>query len=88
MSSLFLRQGFQESSSAGPFEDDTTMGMGKAPLVMIYESQFLEYQSQRDTNNPASRACDRTHHTGRVCGPCPPRFSNPSKKKEPPTSFR
>ena len=49
---LFLRQGFQESSSAGPFEDYTTMGMGKAPLVMIYESQFLEFQSKRAQPNP------------------------------------
>lgn len=51
VSSLFLRQGLQESSSAGPFEDYTTMGVGKAPLVMIYESQFLEYQSKRTTPN-------------------------------------
>ncbi|SAI69712.1 Uncharacterised protein [Bordetella ansorpii] len=51
LSSLFLRQGFQESSSAGPFEDYTTMGIGKAPLVMIYESQYLEYQSKRPTPN-------------------------------------
>jgi hypothetical protein len=51
VSSLFLRQGLQESSSAGPFEDYTTMGMGKAPLVMIYESQFLEYQSKRQKPN-------------------------------------
>jgi hypothetical protein len=49
---LFLRQGFQESSSAGPFEDYTTMGMGKAPLVMIYESQFLEHQFKRAQPNP------------------------------------
>jgi hypothetical protein len=41
---LFLRQGYQESSSAGPFEDYTTIGMGKSPLVMIYEAQFLEYE--------------------------------------------
>jgi hypothetical protein len=52
LSSLFLRQGLQESSSAGPFEDYTTMGMGKAPLVMVYESQFLEYQSKRAQPNP------------------------------------
>lgn len=51
VSSLFLRQGLQESSSAGPFEDYTTMGVGKAPLVMIYESQFLEYQSKRAQPN-------------------------------------
>lgn len=40
---LFLRQGYQESSSAGPFEDYTTIGLGKSPMVMVYEAQFLEY---------------------------------------------
>lgn len=40
---LFLKQGYQESSSAGPFEDYVSMGMGKAPLVLVYEAQFLEY---------------------------------------------
>lgn len=43
VSSIFLKQGFQEGSSAGPFEDYLSMGIGKAPMVMIYESQFLEY---------------------------------------------
>ena len=47
MRSIFLKQGFQESSSAGPFEDYVSMGMGKAPLVMIYESQFLEYLARQ-----------------------------------------
>ncbi len=51
VTSLFLRQGLQESSTAGPFEDYTTMGVGKAPLVMIYESQFLEYQARRQQPN-------------------------------------
>lgn len=51
VTSLFLRQGLQESSSSGPFEDYATMGVGKAPLVMIYESQFLEYQSKRAKPN-------------------------------------
>jgi hypothetical protein len=49
---LFLRQGFQESSSAGPFEDYVSMGIGKAPLVMIYEQQFLEYVLSHDNLNP------------------------------------
>jgi len=40
---LFLRQGFQEQSSAGPFEDYLALGMGKAPLLMAYESQMIEY---------------------------------------------
>jgi len=40
---LFLRQGFQESSSAGPFEDYLALGMGKAPLLIAYESQMIEF---------------------------------------------
>lgn len=39
---LFLRQGFQEQSSAGPFEDYLALGMGKTPLLMAYESQMIE----------------------------------------------
>jgi hypothetical protein len=49
VSNLFLKQGYQESSSAGPFEDYVAMGMGKAPLVMIYESQFIEYLANTPT---------------------------------------
>lgn len=52
VSQLFLRQGLQESSSAGPFEDYVTMGIGKAPLVMIYEAQFLEHLAQSKSRNP------------------------------------
>jgi hypothetical protein len=52
LSDLFSRQGFQESSSAGPFEDYTAMGIGKAPMVMIYEQQFLEYVLSHDHPNP------------------------------------
>ena len=43
---LFFRQGFQEYSSAVPFEDYLVMGPGKAPLVMIYESQFLQMAAE------------------------------------------
>jgi len=52
MVTLFSRQGFQESSSAGPFEDYTSMGIGKAPLVMVYEQQFLEYILGHANPNP------------------------------------
>ena len=52
MVGLFSKQGFQESSSAGPFEDYTAMGIGKAPLVMIYEQQFLEYFLGHANPNP------------------------------------
>jgi hypothetical protein len=41
LSSLFLRQGFTEHSSAVPFQDYLTMGAGKTPMVMIYEAQYL-----------------------------------------------
>jgi len=41
---LFLRQGFQESSSADPFEDYLALGMGKAPLLVAYESQLVEFR--------------------------------------------
>jgi hypothetical protein len=52
MVTLFSRQGFQELSSTGPFEDYTAMGIGKAPLVMIYEQQFLEYLLSHPAPNP------------------------------------
>ena len=43
--------------SAGPFEDYVEIGMGKAPLVMIYESQFIEYAlAQKDVW--FARRCD------------------------------
>ena len=42
LSPLISRQGFQEGTLAGPFEDYIGQGMGKAPLVLIYESQFIE----------------------------------------------
>lgn len=40
---LFLRQGFQEQSSAGLFEDYVALGMGKTPMVWVYESQMVEF---------------------------------------------
>lgn len=52
MVGLFSKQGYQESSSAGPFEDYTSMGIGKAPLVMVYEQQFLEYIQSHANPNP------------------------------------
>jgi hypothetical protein len=44
--SLFLKQGYTESSSEEPFQDYLTMGPGKAPLVMIYEAQFVSQAAQ------------------------------------------
>jgi hypothetical protein len=48
LESLFFEQGFTEYSSEAPFEDYLVMGMGKAPLVMIYEAQFLHRKSLDD----------------------------------------
>jgi hypothetical protein len=45
---LFLRQGFVENSSEAPFEDYLVQGMGKSPLVMIYESQFVARAAAND----------------------------------------
>ena len=53
LSGVMTRQGFQESTLAGPFEDYLGQGMGKAPLVLIYESQFVEAKRDgklRDTS--------------------------------------
>lgn len=46
LSPLFSRQGYTESSTEIPFQDYLTMGMGKSPLVMIYEAQFLRESSK------------------------------------------
>jgi hypothetical protein len=45
---LFLRQGFVASSSEEPFEDYLVQGMGKSPMVMIYESQFIQRAATKD----------------------------------------
>lgn len=48
LSPLFLRQGFVASSSEEPFEDYLVQGMGKSPMVMIYESQFIQRVASAD----------------------------------------
>ena len=45
---LFLRQGFTAASSEEPFEDYLAIGIGKTPMVMIYEAQFLSRVFARD----------------------------------------
>jgi len=45
---LFLRQGFVASSSEEPFEDYLVQGMGKSPMVMIYEHQFIQRAAAAD----------------------------------------
>jgi hypothetical protein len=48
LSPLFLKQGFSETSSEGPFQDYLVQGIGKAPMVMVYESQFLARAAAND----------------------------------------
>jgi hypothetical protein len=45
---LFLRQGFVASSTEEPFDDYLVQGMGKSPMVMIYESQFIQRAAAGD----------------------------------------
>jgi hypothetical protein len=45
---LFLRQGFQASSTEEPFDDYLVQGIGKSPMVMIYESQFIQRAAAGD----------------------------------------
>ncbi len=45
---LFLRQGFVASSTEEPFVDYLVQGMGKSPMVMIYESQFIQLAAKAD----------------------------------------
>jgi hypothetical protein len=45
---LFTRQGFAESSSEEPFNDYLSIGIGKTPMVMIYEAQFVDRAAAHD----------------------------------------
>lgn len=44
---LFVNQGYTDKSSEGPFDDYLSLGMGKSPMVNIYEAQFVEAAVQR-----------------------------------------
>jgi len=45
---LFLKQGFTASSSEEPFQDYLAIGIGKTPMVMIYEAQYLARAEAKD----------------------------------------
>ena len=47
-SPLFLKQGFVESSSEEPFNEYLVQGIGKAPMVVIYEAQYLARAAAND----------------------------------------
>ena len=44
---LFVNQGYTDNSSEGPFDDYLSLGMGKSPMVNIYEAQFVDAAVQK-----------------------------------------
>lgn len=52
---LFTGQGYSESTSAAPFGDYLSQGMGGKPLVMVYEAQYLE-EAMSENSRLASNA--------------------------------
>ena len=44
---LFVNQGYTDNSSEGPFDDYLALGMGKSPMVNIYEAQFVDAAAQK-----------------------------------------
>lgn len=48
LSKLFLGQGYTENSTEGPFEDYLATGIGKTPMVMVYEAQYVDRLNRKD----------------------------------------
>lgn len=48
VSPLFLRQGLTETSSEVPFNDYLSIGIGKSPMLMIYEAQYVAKETAKD----------------------------------------
>lgn len=49
LAKLFLNQGYAQGSSAAPFERYLSRGMGEAPMVIVYEGQFLGEESAQNS---------------------------------------
>ena len=45
---IFTRQGLTLSSSEAPFADYLSIGIGRSPMVMIYEAQYLARETAKD----------------------------------------
>jgi len=45
---IFLKQGLTATSSEEPFQDYLSIGIGKTPMVMVYEAQFLAAAAAND----------------------------------------
>jgi hypothetical protein len=55
VSPLFTRQGFTLSSTEAPFNDYLSIGIGKDPMVMIYEAQFLAAEAAKNGSITSDR---------------------------------
>jgi len=53
---IFTRQGFTLASTEAPFEDYLSIGIGKDPMVMIYEAQYLAREAAKDGTIKADKA--------------------------------
>ncbi|WP_285773849.1 hypothetical protein [Microtetraspora sp. NBRC 13810] len=49
LSRLFLSQGYTDNTTEGPFEEYLSLGMGPAPMVWIYEAQYVDATVQGRT---------------------------------------
>ena len=52
---IFIKQGLTASSSEEPFQDYLSIGMGKTPMVMIYEAQYLAAAASNDGSITSDR---------------------------------
>ncbi len=48
ISPLYLEQGYTEQSSEAPFDDYLSIGIGKTPMVFVYEAQFVAQAALHD----------------------------------------
>ena len=52
---IFTRQGLTLASSEAPFQDYLSIGIGRSPMVMIYEAQYLARQAAKDGSITADK---------------------------------
>lgn len=52
---IFTRQGLTLSSSEAPFLDYLSIGIGRSPMVMIYEAQYLAREAAKDGSITADK---------------------------------
>jgi hypothetical protein len=48
ISPAYLEQGYTEQSTEAPFDDYLSIGIGKTPMVMIYEAQYVDRAALHD----------------------------------------